>query len=651
MERYAARRWGIDVGIRTASLSRAFVRARRYGRLLPWLLWSWALAAGSAPLLAPASESVTEVLRKLERGEYRSELTASHLAALGKRLPPGDSPERRRYDRVRCTQLMNDGGSLDEVRQFAEQQLRAAEARQDTPAIIDFLVCRGWTAYVTAAAEGAHQDFKRAIALAEQQPDRRQLALSLSSYGEMLSYLGDYGGALLMLTRAQPLYEQLTMRSLGLYNLSSVANTNRRLGDYAKAEQYYRQLIAAYAADGEQFYLAQMEYELGQVYADKGQCAEALPYFSKSQAVYRRMGDAVTAAYSYRGIVTCQVQLQRYAAALDAIAAMRPTMVQLQDRINLAYLLLNEGQALKGLKRYAEAKNVLAQAQTMDVIKDNPRWQAQLFETQGEVFAAQGQWEQAYQAFSRYKSAHQQVDKELAERDTTRLRIQFDSERTEAENRRLQSEAALKEQALRALEVTRRWQLAALVLGALVLLTLLSLGVRQLLRSRRLAILALTDELTGIANRRQIELLGREAVNHARTSAGALAVLVFDIDHFKRINDSYGHAVGDTVLRGVAEAASAALRDIDRVGRMGGEEFLVVLPGAPLAQAVRVAERLRARIAMLVFPELAADHRVTISIGVAERLTTEATLEALVARADAALYQAKQQGRDRVVCA
>lgn len=163
-----------------------------------------------------------------------------------------------------------------------------------------------------------------------------------------------------------------------------------------------------------------------------------------------------------------------------------------------------------------------------------------------------------------------------------------------------------------------------------------------------LRILAGTDELTGIANRRELlSGLSREIAASLRTDR-PLAFALVDIDHFKRVNDAYGHPAGDEVIRKVARAALAAVRGCDLVGRIGGEEFAIVLPGAGVAQAYEICERLRQRIQsdLIELPE-GKSISVSISSGVSRLIKGESADE-LVARADAALYEAKQGGRDQV---
>ncbi|MCX7961848.1 MAG: GGDEF domain-containing protein [Burkholderiales bacterium] len=167
----------------------------------------------------------------------------------------------------------------------------------------------------------------------------------------------------------------------------------------------------------------------------------------------------------------------------------------------------------------------------------------------------------------------------------------------------------------------------------------------------RLEAVAVRDELTGIYNRRFLmEFLEREAAR-ARRTGSSYALCLCDIDHFKRINDTFGHAAGDAVLRHFALVAQdAGLRAVDVFGRLGGEEFLIVLPDTDTAGATACAERVRAALAASPVPGLPPELRVTVTIGVARALPHETPQQAL-ARADRALYEGKGAGRDRVVVA
>ncbi|HOX45568.1 MAG TPA: GGDEF domain-containing protein [Myxococcota bacterium] len=169
---------------------------------------------------------------------------------------------------------------------------------------------------------------------------------------------------------------------------------------------------------------------------------------------------------------------------------------------------------------------------------------------------------------------------------------------------------------------------------------------------RQLYLRATRDALTGLHNRPSLEeRLARELERHGRYRRG-LALLVLDLDRFKSLNDAHGHAAGDAVLRATGQVLRAQLRASDLAARVGGEEFVVLLPECDPAQAREAAEKLRRELAGLeVAGPGGARLRVTASVGVALAGPAADSPAALLARADAACYRAKQGGRDRVCCA
>jgi two-component system cell cycle response regulator len=164
--------------------------------------------------------------------------------------------------------------------------------------------------------------------------------------------------------------------------------------------------------------------------------------------------------------------------------------------------------------------------------------------------------------------------------------------------------------------------------------------------------MAITDGLTGLHNRRYLERHLATLVQQAGARSRALSLLILDIDHFKTINDGYGHAAGDDVLREFSRRVRKAVRGIDLACRLGGEEFVVAMPDTDAALAVLVGERIRQKIAGEPFHITAATGiTVTVSVGVASLHAPNDTPQALLKRADEALYRAKREGRNRVAAA
>jgi diguanylate cyclase (GGDEF)-like protein len=202
------------------------------------------------------------------------------------------------------------------------------------------------------------------------------------------------------------------------------------------------------------------------------------------------------------------------------------------------------------------------------------------------------------------------------------------------------------------------------VFGVIVLLGVSALSVRMgAMRARlksqkaeleqaldQIRLLATQDELTGLFNRRHMNTLLAQEQARAQRSGAPLCIVLMDLDHFKRINDGHGHHAGDTVLKRFADAGRQALRSTDVLARWGGEEFLLMLPGARAEQGASVVGRIRTQLVATPFDEVAPGLTVTFSAGLA-LVEPGQTLDQAVERADQAMYRAKTGGRDRTVFA
>jgi diguanylate cyclase (GGDEF)-like protein len=192
-------------------------------------------------------------------------------------------------------------------------------------------------------------------------------------------------------------------------------------------------------------------------------------------------------------------------------------------------------------------------------------------------------------------------------------------------------------------ERLRQVQPVAMAMGDAMSLALSNIALRERLRNQ-----ALRDSLTGLYNRRFLEEMLERICQDAERRKAPVSAIMIDLDHFKQINDKYGHGAGDAILRDVAATIMASLRSVDVACRYGGEELAILLPDCTLEMAAGKAEQIRSRIAST---SGAAGPSVTASLGVASIPETSSGPVDLLPIADAALYQAKQQGRDRVVTA
>lgn len=171
----------------------------------------------------------------------------------------------------------------------------------------------------------------------------------------------------------------------------------------------------------------------------------------------------------------------------------------------------------------------------------------------------------------------------------------------------------------------------------------------QKLAEERLRQLAITDSLTHVYNRRHFFSLAQNELERAKRYERDLSIILFDIDHFKAVNDSFGHLIGDQVLETLAAYCRSNLRSFDTIGRFGGEEFIILLPETNLRRAAQIAERLRRQALAIHIPTEQGSPSITISLGVAAiKPGQSASLDELVSTADQALYRAKEEGRNQV---
>ena len=197
---------------------------------------------------------------------------------------------------------------------------------------------------------------------------------------------------------------------------------------------------------------------------------------------------------------------------------------------------------------------------------------------------------------------------------------------------------------------TSSWELLLSALSLILVFALFATVMLYLKNAfRKLHRQSTTDWLTRLSNRRDFYAQAAREVERSRRYNAPLALMMLDIDHFKQINDQYGHAAGDKVLRDLGEVCRATLRNIDIAARMGGEEFAVLMPGTPMEMAVDAAQRLLQKLSGIVV-DLPDQQFVsfTVSIGVSILKSSDMAIDDVLSRADFALYEAKQGGRNQV---
>lgn len=533
---------------------------------------------------------------------------------------------------------------------ISERGLKISRLALDVKAEAVFLRCHGYANEQLGNMSAAAATYELSAEVAEKSGDKEVFSDALATRGESRFYRGQYDEALADLKHSYDLSVELNLKNSQRYLLTAIANlyADTNVGEYDKAIDYYQQSLKANEADGIKSGIATAHFNIGSTLERKKDFDAALKEYKKAYEIDRTLGDPASVAGEERIIGALLTKQNKALEALPWIERALAYFEEAKDADGVAQAQLTRGITLRNLGRIGDSIIDLDASRKYFEAKKNLRFLVKIHEERALTFAADGDWRNAYEAGSAFRATQQQLDKRLLEEQTSRLRVQFDVARKEQENSALLIESTRRGEVLRSAKKLNNLQWQVIALGAVLLVLLASLGLRQLYKTRRLRILAMTDELTKLPNRRHILTFLGDQAKVAYEGEQPISIIVFDIDHFKQVNDKYGHDAGDAVLKAVADIANQALRRGDRVGRISNEEFLAVLPGTERKSALEIAERLRRSIEVTEWDKLPSGLRMTISLGVSEWNAGHESIDALVKRADQALYAAKNAGRNRV---
>ncbi|MCX9155223.1 diguanylate cyclase [Niveibacterium sp. 24ML] len=396
-----------------------------------------------------------------------------------------------------------------------------------------------------------------------------------------------------------------------------------------------------------QAYLAAtIYYELGAVERSRENRGDAERALRMSIELSRRIGDDMGVAFAESELAPLLLEQGNPREAATLLKQARPVLEAGQNTIAVARTDARLAHAL-ALQHDPAAWPALASAKATLLATGTTEDEAIYWRTDALVNAAFGRFEAAYAANERVlRTQRIQFDSRQAQA-LSELTVRFETQRREAENKQLRLTQQLNDATIatqRARQLALAGGLAAAVIALISGVVLLR---RQVALKQQFKVLALQDELTGAPNRRAIMQFAEVIIARPSGEGDNAVIALLDLDHFKQINDSFGHDVGDAVLRGFYKAAASAIRPDDMLGRAGGEEWLLVMPVAPPGAEESVFERMRTAVAGMHAAGLPSGHRVAFSMGVARVRKGEGLTHAL-RRADLALYEAKQAGRDRL---
>jgi diguanylate cyclase (GGDEF)-like protein len=487
-----------------------------------------------------------------------------------------------------------------------------------------------------------------AIAWAQKKQLDKLTLQALFARGMLQISLADYVSALSDLQQAYELASNDPHSLSKAHVAAMIAQVYEYRSENEMAIPFFTEAVAAHRQHDAQFDLSVSLYGLGKANANLGRNIEGARQLEESLAIAKQVGDEQGVAYALKELASIDIRNKQFAQAEEKILQASLIFTQAENqqmlfnlRMALVDLSIKDGQLSKA-KRYLEQAEVQLDRQTM------PVHSISFDEMAAKLNALQGQFQPAYHQLAQAFTSHRKYQSEASTQQLHQLRARFELQYSQQENQVLAQQNAIVTLQL-AQQKSQNIQLLLLSIFAFVACVLLGvLVLRNKKHKQRLERLATTDELTGLCNRRHILAMLEHQMMQASRYQQSLTIAMLDLDWFKQINDAYGHHIGDKVLVSFAQTCKHTLRESDQLGRIGGEEFLLLLHHTSATDAQTLLEKLQKKVAD-IGPQLAiATPAITFTAGVVAYQHDD-NMEDLLQLADLALYRGKKNGRNQIV--
>jgi diguanylate cyclase (GGDEF)-like protein len=536
---------------------------------------------------------------------------------------------------------------FDQAQEVIEETLEQFDLSPNQRA--RFLWLKGDLLFVLGNEKDAYQWLNQASKSVMLEGDPKLISEIISSRAVAAVDLNDLKQAKDDINILKTLADQLS-DSIELANIYyAIAYTMEGFEDFQQAATHYEKALDIFKSFQNEQQVSTVEYYLGRIYVKMKQPEKAITYFQSSLESAQRSGDQIGEAFAYWGIAKASEQQKDLTTAVSYLRA-ADIILETSSNVEIKLGVLTTWAKVSRLSGELNLANELlerAQFITERYPDELAKSKLELQLEKANFLYATENYSDAYDMIFQYTEMNAAFNRERREQA-----VQVARNRQQTDIKEKEYQLLYKKRQVELAEIEQQRRDNGILLFVIIMLGLCTVSFALLLKRNHrlkhtLEQLAITDELTQIANRRFVMQKLIEEFDRAQRYSTSLSICIFDIDYFKKLNDSLGHVVGDEILKKVSRIAKDSIREQDVVGRIGGEEFLVVFPHAKIEESYRICERLRKSIAIATYPG-AHKMQPTISIGVTE-LRDDDSMDELLQRADKVLYQAKHNGRNQVI--
>ena len=506
----------------------------------------------------------------------------------------------------------------------------------------------GYSAEYEQNAEEQFAYLEQAIKSAKKTEDPELIVEMLSIYSGILAKNNNIDKAMDYMTQSYELIDNVTNPDSLSTMYDALCRIYLKTGHLDGAIEAMLKSIDYVIQTGNTQQLSVAYYNLADIYIQTKDYAQAISAYKNSERYSRSSGDILGIAYAYMGMGRSYMGAEQYEQALIVLLDAKQRFLPENHIRNLIQIFGDLAITQLHLKKYTNAQQSLDKLEKLKPYQTEKSFETYLHsvKTQADVLFALQQFSKAYIIQENYikqldayhkkqielstESAFEKLKNSMYAKDNQLLVLENQLKKAELDKHKKQTDLLL---------VTSLFSICIAIFVTFIL-------SRNIKLQKQLDKLATTDELTGLYNRRKVMALLSTRFNLFKKTKQPLYVCMFDLDLFKKINDQYGHVMGDEVLKHISDCAMAIFTKEQPVGRYGGEEFLIILNSESYQAAYATLEKFRYAVEELEIPGI--NEPITISLGLSEASVNDAYQTDIIQRADTALYDAKKSGRNRL---
>lgn len=555
-------------------------------------------------------------------------------------------------------ELYVEQGQYQKSISLATETLKLAR-RLTSPSITtsELLYARGFAVESLGDYQAAREDYLNGLEIADSLNNKKIVAIGLVNIGALDYLMEKFDRSLIMFNDALAIAQKIKDDELLGFIYGEMGILYSLINQEDKSLSYHKRAYEYYLKAGKVFYAFNTLRNIASSHSLNERYDEAIQVYEQILKNVDEIANDELISSVYAGMAWAHVKkedsdpeasYQYMLIASQYIELAEQVDIPIAHALDKGYLFLELGRYQEALESMHIATEYLKKYQGSEPKVVSTISKLNLLYLKAETYFKIEDYQKAYQAQSEFITFALSLPEKSDIEGTEDLRMRYESEQADLQNKILAQKESVQSLLLSEAKSDAKEKNTFIIFFALLALVLAWILIKIISGQKKLLIATRTDSLTNIANRRRIIQQGENLFKQAKSGTLPLSLFIVDVDDFKKVNDNYGHKAGDEALKKIAKLGLMHMRDTDAFGRLGGEEFVALLPHISLVKAQEIAERLRSSVEQYAWCKNQVSN-ITISIGVAHfHLDQHDTFGALLKDADLLMYQAKHQGKNKV---